>query len=181
MPPIQKQRQRVAEKAQRDLSGPENAGKPMTDGELAWTQISFSPRDMDWGSVVPLSFRRLATGVGVDPLLLGVGEHSTFNNLGTASGRLYTEAALPDLAWFLAGLNEGVVPLLSGDEDLVLWADPTDIPALRGDALELSKALKNSTWLTDAEKRTASGYPAEGGPGADQTSGTSASGNGAGE
>lgn len=140
-------------------SGPDEAGKAWVDGELVWNQISLSPQDMDWPGVESWAFRRLAGGVGVDPLLLGLGEHSTYNNVQSAEARLYNEAALPDLAWLLAGLNEGVVPLLSDDgEELVLWADPTEIPALRTNALDLAKTLKSSDWLTDGEKRAAQGY-----------------------
>ncbi|MEO0557390.1 MAG: phage portal protein [Bacteroidota bacterium] len=151
-----RQRERVQADADR-RSGPEEAGKAWTDGDIVWNQISLSPRDMDWGAVVKDAFRRISTGAGVDPILQGVGEYSTYNNQQTAMARLYTEAALPDLAWLLSGLNEGVVPLVG--DGLVLWADPTEIPALRTNALELAQTLKASDWLTDAEKREAQGYP----------------------
>ena len=160
-----RQRERAQEDA-KSRSGPENAGKTMVDGDLVWNRVGLDPREMDWETAQTMAGRRCSTGVGVDPILQGFGEYSTYNNHTTAMARLYTEAALPDLAWLLGGFNEGVLPLLARDgEELVLWADPTEIPALRTDALDLSKTLKNSSWLREDEKRVASGWPAEGGPG----------------
>ena len=152
-----RQRERMQAEAE-SRSGPENAGKAWTDGDLVWNQISLSPREMDWETAETMAFRRCSTGVGVDPLLQGIGEHSTYNNLESAMARLYTEAALPDLVWLLGGLNEGVVPAMSGGDELVLWADPTEIPALRTNALDLAKTLSHSTWLEDGERREAQGY-----------------------
>ena len=153
-----RQRERAQETADR-RTGPENAGKAWVDGELVWNRVGFSPHEMDWEGAEMMSFRRCSTGVGVDPILQGVGEFSTYNNQNTAMGRLYTEAALPDLVWLLSGFNEGVVPLVAADgEELVLWADPTEIPALRTDAKELAETLAKSTWLSDGERREAQGY-----------------------
>lgn len=155
------QAQRAREDHQAKHAGPENVGSPYVEGDLEWQRISLTPEEMDWGGAMGMALRRCCAGVKVDPLLVGVGEFSTYNNLETAAFRLYTEGALPDLAWLLAALNEEVLPLFDGGDDLVLWYDATEIPALQQNAKELAEVLEKSSWLTDGEKRVAQGYPAE--------------------
>lgn len=154
-----RQSERLREAAA-ERSGPDNAGKAWVDGELVWSRVSHSPEEMDWPGLMQLSFRRLAAGAGVDPLLLGVGEYSTYNNLDTAGRRLYLDSVLPDLAWLLSAINGEILPMLSLSEDLVLWADATEVPALQDNAKELAETLAKSTWLTDGERRVAQGYDA---------------------
>jgi HK97 family phage portal protein len=146
-------------------SGSVSAGKPMLlEGGLEWTQLSLSPKDMDWIQGKHTSSRDIALAFGVPPILLNIPGDSTFANYKEARLAFYEDQIIPLMEFLLDELNVWLMPMFdkSGAE---LKLDVDSITALHERRLTLYDIAAKSTWLTVNEKRVMTGF--EGLPGWD--------------
>jgi HK97 family phage portal protein len=88
----------IQDKISDKYSGSNNAGKiPVVGGELDWKNMGFSPQDMEWLNGKNSTARDICLAFGFPPMLLGLPEGSTYNNVAEAKLALYEETVIPHL------------------------------------------------------------------------------------
>lgn len=137
-------------------SGARSAGKAMIlEGGVSWQTISQSMHDIEFGSNKKVSATELCTAFGVPPELVGLGE-KTFNNYKEARLSFYEDTVLPIMDFLASELNYWLAPQFG--EGLKLSYDKDDIEALTEKREQKFTTLQNANWLTQNEKREATGY-----------------------
>lgn len=136
-------------KAQLDesFSGAKNAGRPMLlDGGLGWTEMGFSPKDMNFGEGLHASARLIALAFGVPPLVLGIPGDSTYANYQEANKAWHRELIIPLLAqwcramtWWIGDAYGSDIRIEPDTDDLEIFADER---AAEWDRIEKSTVMK---------------------------------------
>ena len=144
-------------------SGPRNAGRPLLlEGGLSWTEMSLSPKDMDFIDAKHTSARDIALAFGVPPQLLGIPGDNTYANMREARLALWEQTVLPLAAQLAAEFNNWLTPRFG--DGLELTHDLDAVPALSLRRERQWEKLVRADFLTLNEKRQAAGYDAlEGG------------------
>ncbi len=155
------QYQRMRKDYEENYQGVRNTGKPMIiEGGLTWTQMSLSPKDVDYTKGKEISATDIALVYGVPPELLGLGQ-KTFNNYREARLAFYEETVLPVMDSAMGAINRWLAP--SFGENLCLTYDKDDIEILQWKREQKYTSLQNANYLNQNEKREAVGYePTEG-------------------
>lgn len=139
-----------------NFQGVKNSGKPMIiEGGLTWTQMSFSPRDVDYSKGRELTATDISLVFGIPPELLGLGQ-KTFNNYREARLAFYEETVLPTMDSAMGAINRWLSPAFG--ESLYLDYDRDDIEILQWKREQRYTSLGGSNFLTQNEKREAVGY-----------------------
>lgn len=147
---------RVKQMIDEQFSGPINAGRPMLlEGGLDWKEMSLNPKDMEFLEGKHSAARDIALAFGVPPMLLGIPGDNTYSNMQEAKTAFWTDTLIPLLCSILEGFNRWLTPLYG--EDLYLWYDPEQIDALEPLRKAKFDRMKQADWLTDNEKRRATG------------------------
>ncbi|MEO1042138.1 MAG: phage portal protein [Pseudomonadota bacterium] len=140
------------------FSGTLASGRPLLlDGGLDWRPMGMTPAEMDFQNLKNSAARDIALAFGVPPMLLGIPGDNTYSNYGQAN---------------LAFWRQTILPLVRKvAEQIGLWLDPAalarvepDLNAIEALAPERASRLDRiaaADFLTDAEKRTAFGFPSE--------------------
>ncbi|MEM7740060.1 MAG: phage portal protein, partial [Pseudomonadota bacterium] len=140
------------------FSGALASGRPLLlDGGLDWRPMGMTPAEMDFQNLKNSAARDIALAFGVPPMLLGIPGDNTYSNYGQAN---------------LAFWRQTILPLVRKvAEKMGLWLEPSaltrlepDLGAIEALAPERASRLDRiaaADFLTDAEKRTAFGFPAE--------------------
>ena len=144
-------------------SGPRNAGRPLLlEGGLSWTEMSLSPKDMDFIDAKHTSARDIALAFGVPPQLLGIPGDNTYANMREARLALWEQTVLPLAAQLAAEFNNWLTPRFEGGLELAHDLDAVSALALARE--RHWEKLDKTDFLTLNEKRSAAGYGAlEGG------------------
>ncbi|USO01478.1 MAG: phage portal protein [Alphaproteobacteria bacterium] len=138
--------------------GPGNAGRMMiVEGDVEWKEMGLSPREMDFATSKDVSAREIAQAFGVPAMLVGVKGDSTYANYREARFHLWEDTILPLLDMIVDELNSWLTPQFG--PDLQIGYDQGSIPALSQRREQLWQSLERATFLTDNEKRAATGYP----------------------
>jgi HK97 family phage portal protein len=140
-------------------SGSTNAGRPLLlDGDMKWSSMSMSPKDMDYLEAKNTSSRDIALAFGVPPQLLGIPGDSTFSNYKEARLALWEETVIPLLRHVRDELNNWLVPMfVKGQQNLQLDVDLDEVPALVLRREKRWEMVQSSDFLTINEKRSAVG------------------------
>lgn len=152
---------RLKNEMENEYSGSRNAGRPMLlEGGLEWKQISMSPKEMEFLKNKETTAIDICEVFGVPPEMLGLGQ-KTFNNYKEARMSFYEDTILPIMDKIQDDLNNWLVPMFG--KDLLLCYDKDDIEALAPKREAKFASVQNANWLTQNEKRIATGYePADG-------------------
>lgn len=119
---------KAEERLQERHGGPENAGRALVfGGNVDWTEMGLSPRDMDFGQGKDDAARDICTSFGVPHILIVPGE-STYNNVREAKLELWEDTVLPLIDRTTDALNTWLAPMFG--DDLRLAPDLDDISAL---------------------------------------------------
>jgi HK97 family phage portal protein len=155
------QYKRMREDYETNYQGVRNTGKPMIiEGGLTWTQMSFSPKDVDYSKGKEISATDIALCFGVPPELLGLGQ-KTFNNYREARLSFYEETVLPIMDAAMGSINRWLAPAFG--DNICLEYDKDDIEILQWKREQRYTSLANVNFLNQNEKRVAVGFePAEG-------------------
>ncbi len=138
--------------------GAGNAGRMMiVEGDVEWKEMGFSPKDMDFATCKDIAAREIAQAFGVPPMLVGVKGDSTYANYREARFHLWEDTILPLMDMILDELNTWLAPQFG--KGLTLHYDQGAIPALTHRREQLWTSLEGASFLTDDEKRAATGYP----------------------
>lgn len=144
--------QRLKSQLDEQFSGAQNAGRPLLlEGGLEWTDMSLSPRDMDYIAMKHSSARDVALAFGVPPQLLGIPGDNTYANLQEARLALWEQTILPLLEHLTDALNNWLVPMF--DPALELVPDQDAIPILTAKRDAYWERISGADFLTADEKR----------------------------
>lgn len=150
------QYERMRKDFDENYAGVKNSGRPMIiEGGLTWTQMSFSPRDVDYTKGKELSATDIALAFGIPPELLGLGQ-KTFNNYREARLSLYEDTVMPIMDSAMGAINRWLAPAFG--ENLYLDYDRDDIEVLQWKREQRYTSLHTVNFLTQNEKREAVGY-----------------------
>lgn len=155
------QYKRIKDEFESGHQGSHNAGRPLIlEGGLAWQQISLAPKDVEFIKGREMNASDLCMVFGVPGEMLGLGK-KTYSNYGEARESFYEETVLPLMDYVRDELNMWLCPMF-GDK-VMLDYDKDDIEALAPKRERKFTAIAGANWLTQNEKREATGYePAEG-------------------
>lgn len=131
------------------------------EGGLEWTQVSLSPKEMDFLKGKNITATDIAQVYGIPPELLGIGE-KTYSNYAEARMSFYEDTVLPLMDVLMTEYNHWLAPMF-GDGIYIAY-DKDDIEALAPKREAKFTSLKDASFLQVNEKREAAGYePVDGG------------------
>ncbi|SDI07778.1 phage portal protein [Lutimaribacter saemankumensis] len=143
--------------------GARNAGRPMLlEGGLDWKPMGFSPSDMEFQKTKESAAREIALAFGVPPMLLGIPGDATFANYQEANRAFYRLTVLPLATRVTAQVSDWLSRFAG--EVLELRPDLDQVPALAAERSEVWRRVTEAAFLSDAEKRSLLGLPAQSEP-----------------
>ncbi|NEZ47801.1 phage portal protein [Clostridium niameyense] len=153
--------ERAQETIKNKHQGKDSVGKfLLLDGGAVFSPTSINPKDMDWESGKNSTILDICIGMGIDPMLIGINEHSSYNNKNEAEKGLYLKTAIP----LMQELADQLSIFLELQEGEYLDIDYSHIPCLQEDMKEMAEILNKSNDMTINEKRAKRGLePVEGG------------------
>lgn len=133
-----------------------NAGRPLIlEGGVTWQSIALSPKEMEWLNGREVTAQDICNVYGVPAQMLGIGD-TTYSNYKEARQSFFEETILPIMDSVQYELNNWLTPKFG--DNLYLKYDKDDIEVLVEKREAKFSALVSANWLTQNEKRTASGY-----------------------
>ena len=148
---------RLRAELEASFQGGANAGRPLVlDGGLDWQPLGLTPQEMDFVELKNAAARDIALAFGVPPQLLGIPGDNTYATYKEANLAFWRQTVLP----LTAKLASGLTAWLGGAGTRVAY-EPSRVDALSSERSEHLARVVEADFLTDAEKRTALGYPAE--------------------
>jgi HK97 family phage portal protein len=153
--------ERTKEELKTQHQGSKNVGKfLLLEGGATYVQTGTNPKDMDWEKGKNSSVLDICTGIGVDPIIIGINEHSSYNNKNEAEKGLYTKTVIP----LMQELADQLTQFIELQEEEHLRIDYNNIPCLQEDIKEMAEVLAKAKDMTINEKRTKRGLePVKGG------------------
>lgn len=150
---------RLRDQFEEGFQGADNSGRPLVlEGGLQWTQMSLSPKEMDFLKSKEVTATDIAGVYGVPPEVLGLGQ-KTFSNYKEARLAFYEDTVLPELDSFKNMFNMWAARHTE-DSSVFIDYDKDKIEALQERREQKFTSLANVTYLTINEKREAVGYEA---------------------
>lgn len=127
----------------RNYQNVNNTGDVMfTSIPLKWQSIGMDLVDMQLFEADKMAITSVCNIVGVDPLLMGLKENSSYNNMRVARQDLYLTSAIPFYNKLVEHLNNKLVPMYNDLEGAYLKLDTNDIPEIQQYRMEQAKALQ---------------------------------------
>lgn len=153
---------RLREYFKKAWEGASNAGNvPLLTGGAKFTQLSHSPKDMDFEKNMAGAAKDIGLVFGV-PLPLLTMEAATFSNMDAAQERLWTDTVLPLLNLIIKKLSQFLVPLFDSSKNAVTLAYNADsAPGLEPQRERLYKRMKDAVGgglITPNEARAEMGF-----------------------
>jgi HK97 family phage portal protein len=149
--------ERLKSELEAHYQGAANAGRPLLlEGGLDWKGLSLSPKDMDFVEAKHIAAREIALAFGVPPMLLGIPGDNTYSNYAEANRALYRQTVVPLVTRIASALGNWLAESFGGVLRLV--PDLDEVPALSIEREALWKRVGEASFLTDDEKRAATGY-----------------------
>lgn len=147
--------ERAKSQIKNNHQGTRNAGNVLLlEGGGSWIKMGENPKDMDWKEGKESTIVDICSAIGPDPILVGYGKYSTYNNKKEAKKDLYTSHVIP-LMSDMAGMFTKFLNLPEGE---YIKIDYTHVPVMQEDMSEKYKRISESKMLTINEKRKALGY-----------------------
>lgn len=153
--------ERLKGELEENFQGARNAGRPLLlEGGLDWKPLSLSPREMDFIEAKAAAAREIALAFGVPPMLLGLPGDAAYANYREANRALWRQTIAPLVRRTMAALSTWLADGFDADIAIALDLDAVEELAEDREAL-WRRVVSAGDLLTDAEKRTALGYPPE--------------------
>lgn len=151
--------ERLKQEIGESFTGAANAGRPLLlDSALEWVSMSMTAKDMDHQQNMLTNARFIAACFGTPPQLVNIPGESTYSNYEQATLGYWADTVLPLLGTLLEDLNGWLQDLFG--EDVFLWYNEEQIPALEPRRKELFDRLNGASFLEINEKREAAGKEA---------------------
>ncbi|HID0796021.1 TPA: phage portal protein [Clostridium botulinum] len=156
-PAFERTQQTISNKHQ----GKDEVGKfLLLDGGATYTSTGVNPKEMDWKEGKTSTIFDICIGMGIDPIIIGINQNSSYNNKNEAEKGLYLKTAIP----LMKELADELTPFLGLQENEYLDIDYNHVPCLQEDMREMADILNKSNDMTINEKRAKRGLePVEGG------------------
>ena len=149
--------ERLKSELEAHYQGAANAGRPLLlEGGLDWKGLSLSPKDMDFVEAKHIAAREIALSFGVPPMLLGIPGDNTYSNYAEANRAFCRQTVVPLVTRIASALGHWLGESFGGG--LRLAPDLDEVPALSIEREALWKRVGEASFLTDDEKRVATGY-----------------------
>lgn len=147
---------RLRETIQESYQGSRNSGRPfLLEGGLEWQSIAYTPMEMSFLEAKKTTGVDICSVFGVPPEMVGLGQ-KTFNNYKEARLSFYEDTVLPLMDFFMGEMNYSIASRYG--EGTVIKYDKDDIEALVEKREAKYTSLAGANWLTQNEKREASGH-----------------------
>lgn len=133
-----------------------------TSGELGFTQIRLSAKEMELFKYFAFDQKQLCNILGWDDKLLNNDEGAKYDNVQSAEQRVVVNTTIPSLQLFDEAMTDQFIKLFKGYENAVLQHDPSDLPEMQQDIAEMVTWLsvaKSDGVLNGNEYRSALNYP----------------------
>lgn len=115
--------------------------------EATYTPYDMSPAELDFTNSRKMTREEIAAAFKVPPPLIGILDHSTYNNLTTARRIFWVDAVLPFLERIKATLNRCILPDFYKGSDLFKYRIDFDISKVEALADDFSKKLEQAQIL----------------------------------
>jgi HK97 family phage portal protein len=149
---------KIKEQIKESVSGASNAGKNMFFGsEMAWTQLSESVKDMDFGQLKTSTSVAIYNALKI-PLPMVNPDHMSLANMDTAKLSFYDNAVIPLVNTVYAFLESSLLSRYPDGDRYTLTFDESKIEALGPRRVEKINTLSKSGVLTINEIRDHLGY-----------------------
>jgi HK97 family phage portal protein len=107
--------------------GKQTAGMPMLlENGLSYIQLAINPVDADWFNSDAAAGRKIASAIGVDPLLLQDKQYSTYNNELEAKLAMWELTCFPLMEKLKDELNGFLVPFYGGGVEIDYDREPIE-------------------------------------------------------
>ncbi len=151
---------RLSEEVEANFQGARNAGRPMVlEGGLDWKPMGFSPSDMEFQKTKEAAAREIAVAFGVPPMILGIPGDATYANYQEANRAFFRLTVLPLAGRVLSGISDWLAGFTGAEVELK--PDLDQVPALAAEREAHWRRIASAEFLSDAEKRTLLGLPAQ--------------------
>lgn len=104
-----------------------------TSGELGFTQIRLSAKEMELFSYFNFDQKQLCNALGWDDKLLNNDDGAKYDNVESAEQRVVVNTIMPSLQLFDEAMTEQFLPLFKKTQGAVLEHDPSDLPEMQQD------------------------------------------------
>lgn len=115
--------------------------------EAQYTPYDMSPAELDWMQSRKMTREEIAAAFHVPPPLIGILDHSTYNNLTTARRIFWVDAVIPFLERIKSTLNRCLLPDFYKGADLKKYRIDFDISKVEALADDFSKKLEQAQIL----------------------------------
>lgn len=115
--------------------------------EATYTPYDMSPAELDFTNSRKMTREEIAAAFKVPPPLIGILDHSTYNNLTTARRIFWVDAVLPFLERIKNTLNRCILPDFYKGSDLKKFCIDYDISKVEALADDFSKKLEQAQIL----------------------------------
>lgn len=153
--------QRTKTALQNEHGGAKKVGKMLLlEGGLKYQKTGENPKDMDWSNGKESAVIDICTGMGVDPILAGYNQFSSYNNMKEAKKGLFTSKAIP----LMNNISGFLTEFLELGENEYIEASFDHVAVLRENETERMKRINEDTTSSINEKRVMKGQePIDGG------------------
>lgn len=122
---------------QRDFTGDNAGGVVVMSGPYKMDKVSYTPQEMDLGSIRRTPEERICAAMGINPMVLGLGsglERSTYSNYERAQQAAWEDGMIPMLNSLAEILTTNLIPDFPDltESDIVVF-DTTNVKALADD------------------------------------------------
>lgn len=148
---------RAKEALKADYNGDNPGGYMLLEGGADFRDFSNNPKDTDWLQGSKQTIVEICASLGVDPILIGFNEFSSYNNKSEAKKSLYTETVIP----LLRELADELGQFLGLADSEFFYFDLSDIAEMQENIKEKFDMVSGVTFMTENDKREYVGLDAK--------------------
>ena len=151
--------ERTKDSLKADYNGDNPGGYMLLEGGADFKDFGNSPKDTDWLEGSKQTIVEVCASLGVDPILIGFNEFSSYNNKSEAKKSLYTETVIP----LLRELADELGQFLGLTDSEFFYFDLSDIAEMQENIKEKFDMVSGVTFMTENDKREYVGLDAKDG------------------
>lgn len=151
--------ERTKEALKAEYNGDSPGGYMLLEGGADFRDFGNNPKDTDWLQGSKQTIVEICASLGVDPILIGFNEFSSYNNKSEAKKSLYTETVIP----LLRELADELGQFLGLADSEFFYFDLSDIAEMQENIKEKFDMVSGVTFMTENDKREYVGLDAKNG------------------
>lgn len=150
-------RERAKDEIRSEYNGDNPGGYMFLEGGAKFEDFGNNPKDTDWLQGSKQTIVEICASLGVDPILIGFNEFSSYNNKSEAKKSLYTETVIP----LLRELADELGQFLGLADSEFFYFDLSDIAEMQENIKEKFDMVSGVTFMTENDKREYVGLDAK--------------------